>query len=106
MKRQHTIFVLWWALCCFHKKRVGRRYTELEFLHPVGSTGPILHFGTSGVSNIDALFFQMSTHYFSYSGGIGVNSTKTHVGTRYTKLVFLHMVGSAVHIVHFDASGA
>jgi hypothetical protein len=48
----------------------------------------------------------MSTHYFSYSGGNGVNLTKKHVGTRYTKLVFLHMVGSAVHIVHSDASGA
>jgi hypothetical protein len=57
MKRQHTIFALWWALCGFHKKRVGRRYTKLEFLHPVGSTGPILHFGTSGVSNVDTLFF-------------------------------------------------
>jgi hypothetical protein len=27
-------------------------------------------------------------------------------GTRYAELVFLHMVGPAGHVVHFDASGA
>jgi hypothetical protein len=27
------------------------------FLHPVGSTGHVVHFGASGVRSIDALFF-------------------------------------------------
>jgi hypothetical protein len=31
---------------------------------------------------------------------------KKHVGTRYAKLVFLHPLGSAVHIVLSGASGA
>jgi hypothetical protein len=43
-----------WACCGFHKKRTGTRYTELVFLHSVGSEGHVIHSGASGVRNVDA----------------------------------------------------
>jgi hypothetical protein len=35
------------AWCGFHSKRAGTHYAKLLFLHPVGSTGDIVHFGAS-----------------------------------------------------------
>jgi hypothetical protein len=32
-----------------------------------------------------------------------MDSKKMHVGTCYTKLVFLHLMGSAGHVVHFGS---
>jgi hypothetical protein len=45
-------------------------------------------------------------HDFSCSGGPDAVSKKKHVGTHCAKLLFLHLVGSACHVVHYGASGA
>jgi hypothetical protein len=41
------------------KKLDGRRYSDLMFLHPMGSVGHVEHSGASGEQNIDALFFKL-----------------------------------------------
>jgi hypothetical protein len=41
-------FMLTWAWCSLHKKRVRTRYAKLVFLHLMGSVDHIVHFGASG----------------------------------------------------------
>jgi hypothetical protein len=53
-------FMVEWDRYRFNKKRVGTRYAELVFLHPVGSVGHVVHTGASG--------HKISTQYFSCSG--------------------------------------
>jgi hypothetical protein len=43
----------------FHKTNVGTHYAESVFLHPVGSTGHIVHSGVFGACNVDTLFFML-----------------------------------------------
>jgi hypothetical protein len=38
-------FMLGWARCGFHQKRVGTRYAELLFLHLVGYAGHVVDSG-------------------------------------------------------------
>jgi hypothetical protein len=66
------------------------------FLHPVRSTGHIVHSGAPGS--------ETSTDCFSCSGGPGGVSVKMHTATCYAEHVFLHLVGSAGHVVHSGAS--
>jgi hypothetical protein len=64
--------MLGWDRCCFHKKYAGTPYTELVFLHLMGYAGHVVNPESSGR--------EMSTHYFSCSGGTGAGSTKSALG--------------------------
>jgi hypothetical protein len=56
------------------------RHTKLVFSASGGSAGHICFLKLSG--------HEMSTHYFSCSGGPGAFSQRKHVGTHYAKVVF------------------
>jgi hypothetical protein len=77
-------FMLGWHQYGFDKKRVGTRYAELVFLHPMGSVGHVVHSGASGAQNVDAVFFMLGWDQYGFD--------KKCVGTRYDELVFLHLV--------------
>jgi hypothetical protein len=66
--------------CGFNKKRARTCYIELVFLHPVGSTGLVMHSGAAG--------HETSTHYFSGSRGTGTDSIKSTPGHVTLKLCF------------------
>jgi hypothetical protein len=57
-----------------------------------------IHFCASRVPNLDAQFFMLRWVWCGFH--------KMHVGTRYVKLVFLHLVRFAGHVVHSFASRA
>jgi hypothetical protein len=48
-----------WYWYGFHIKHARTHYALLVFLHPVGSTGHVVHSGASGLQNIDAIFFML-----------------------------------------------
>jgi hypothetical protein len=56
-----------------------------------------MHSGASGVRNINALFFMLGWEWYGFD--------KKRTGTRYAELVFLHLVRSAGHVLHFVALG-
>jgi hypothetical protein len=57
----------------------------------------IVYFGASEERNVDALFFIIRWAWCGFH--------KKCTGTRYSKVVFLHSVGSTGHVVHSGASG-
>jgi hypothetical protein len=63
----------------------------------VGSAGNVVHSSVSGARNNDALFFWLGWDRFGFN--------KSHVGTRFTELVFLHPVEPPAHVVHSVSSG-
>jgi hypothetical protein len=78
------LFMLGWDQYGFNKKRAGTCYTQLVFLHPVGSAGHVVHFGASGAQNVITLFFILGLDQYRFD--------KKHAGTHYAELVFLHPV--------------
>jgi hypothetical protein len=85
------LFMLRWDWYAFDKKRVETRYTELVFLHPMGSNGHVVHFGMSGARNGDALFFMLEWDRYGFH--------KKCNGTCYAEYV-LFMQCIPVHLVH------
>jgi hypothetical protein len=65
------------------------------FLCLVGSAGHVVHSGSSGARNVDALFFMLGWDQYGYE--------KKSPRISYAELVFLHPGGSAGHIVHSGA---
>jgi hypothetical protein len=87
-----------WDQYGFDKKRFRTRYTELVFLHPVGSACHVVHSCASAARNNNALFFMLRWDCYGFD--------KKPFKTRYANLCFLHPEGSTGHIVHSGAFGA
>jgi hypothetical protein len=51
--------MLRWDWYGYDEKCVGTCYAKFVFLHPMGSTGHIVHSGVPGVRNIGAPFFML-----------------------------------------------
>jgi hypothetical protein len=73
-------FLLGWDQYRFKNKRVETRYAKIVFLHPVGYVGHVVYFSASGR--------ETSTHYFSFSCGTDMDSTKNVSGHLMPNLCF------------------
>jgi hypothetical protein len=78
-----TLFLmLRWDRFGFDKKCDGTHYTELAFLHPMGSAGHVVHSRVSAARNGNTLIFILGCHWYGFD--------KKCVGTHYAELMFLH----------------
>jgi hypothetical protein len=78
------------------KSAIGHVTLNLLFCPPVGSAGHVVHCGASRARNVATLFFLLGWDRYGFHNKC---STKPYV-----ELVFLHLVVSACHVVHFGAS--
>jgi hypothetical protein len=82
----------------FIKSALGHVMQNSCFLHPVGSTGHVVHSSASGAQNVIALFFMLRWDHYEFD--------KKHSGACYAEHVFFNPVESVGHVVHSGASGA
>jgi hypothetical protein len=66
--------------------------------HPVGYAVDVVHSSASGSRNINALFSMPGWGRYEFH--------KNGARTLYTKILFLHPVGSTGHVAHSGAFGA
>jgi hypothetical protein len=69
------IFMLGWHRYKFDKKHARTHYSELGFLHPVGSRGHVVHSGVSRAQNVDALFFVLEQDQYEHDKKCTVHIT-------------------------------
>jgi hypothetical protein len=65
-KHRRTIFLARVGPLWIPQKRVGITYPELVFLHPVVSTGHVVHSGASRVQNVNSLFFMLARDWSGF----------------------------------------
>jgi hypothetical protein len=68
-------FMLGWDWYGFDKKCARTCYVKLAFLHPMGSTGHIVHSGESMAQNVITLFFILRWDWYGFD--------KKRAGTHY-----------------------
>jgi hypothetical protein len=90
--------MLRWDRYGFDKRHVGTCCLKIVFLHPVASTGHVVHSDAPAAQNVDTLFSMLGWDRYKFH--------KKHTVTLYVKLVFLHPVEPAGHVVHSGAFGA
>jgi hypothetical protein len=83
VKHRHTILMLGWAWCGFHKKRIRTCYCQTCVFASGGNCGSCSAFQWVQTQNVDALLFlgcETLRHYLSCSGGPEVISIKSAPG--------------------------
>jgi hypothetical protein len=101
-------FMLGWAHYGWHNKRIMTQHVELVFSHLAGSTGHVVWYVVSRARDLWVVVPEACNvnSLFLLHGLARCWDHKKCARTRCTKHVFLHLVGSAGHILHSGASWA